>query len=117
MTLSDSWDIPPSNPNNRHCSVVIQGEKKEHGIILRLVGACLVSLNLDWRGLIGIRVAAILKNGYRSISREPSTLRQTVFKHFLYIIKFSIFFVNDFFCNANIFKVIIFTKLSFQMSP
>ena len=72
-------------------------KKKEHGRILGLVGGCLLNLNLDWRGLIGIEVAAILKNAFRSISREPSTLRQKVFRYFLYIIKFSIFFIDDFF--------------------
>ena len=40
---------------------------------------------------------AILTNAFRSISREPSTLRQKVLKPFLYIIKLFIFFVNDFF--------------------
>ena len=56
-----------------------------------------MSLNLDWRGLIGIMIAVILKNAFRSISREPSTLRQKVLRTLLYIIKFSTFFVNDFF--------------------
>ena len=72
-------------------------KKKEHGIISGLVGGCLLSLNLDWRGLIGIRLAAILKNAFRSISCEPSTLRQKVLRTFLYVIKFFIFFVDDFF--------------------
>ena len=72
-------------------------KKKEHSIIAGVVEGCLLSLNLDWRDLIGIRVAAILKNTFPSISREPSTLRQKVLSSFLYINKFSIFFVDDFF--------------------
>ena len=77
---------------------MVLGEKnKEHGIISGLVGGCLLSLNLDSRGLIGIRVAAILKNAFISIFREPFTCRQKVSRPFLYTIKFPIFFVHNFF--------------------
>ena len=44
---------------------MVLGEKKEHGIISELVGGCFLGLNLHWPCLIGIRIAAILKNAFR----------------------------------------------------
>ena len=96
-------------------------KNKEHVIISGLVGGCLLSLNLDWRDLIGIRVAAILKNAFRYISREPSSLRLLYDKRcwdlFYTLFNFPYFLWRTFFCNINIFNVIIFTKLSFRISP
>ena len=64
---------------------------------------------IDWRGLIGIRVAAILKNAFRSISCERSTLRQKVFRPFLYIIKFIIFLYITFFVTL-IFSIFLYLQ-------
>ena len=96
---------------------VKQGKNnEEHGVISGLVRRYLLSLSIDWWGLIGIRIATIFKNAFRSISREPSTSRQNVSRLFLYIIKFPIFFVNNFFRNINIVKVITFTMISLRIS-
>ena len=97
QAYEDALGMRRASVTDQYIGDIGRKKNKEHGIISGLVGGCLLSLNLHWRGLIGIRVAAILKNAFHSISRESSTLRIKVLKLFLYIIEFSIFFVHNYF--------------------